>query len=189
MAAMKAVYVDVPEELLEERRRRGLDKRDELWDGVVHMVPPPRELHQRVAARLLRVLAPLAEDRGLRAYYETGLFHTAEDYRVPDQLYVRPELATERGVEGPADLVVELVSPVDETYDKIDWYAARGVEELLLVHPSDRRVELLRNVGGRLLPVTADTDGAVRSAALDAAFAGVEGPVLRVSWAGGTADV
>lgn len=178
---MKAVLLDVPESVLQDRRRRGLDKRDELWDGVLHMVPPASELHQRVGAELLMVLGAQARRRGLRAYYETGLFRTGDDYRVPDQAYVRPEATSERGLEEGADVVVEFVSEGDETYDKIDWYAARGVAEMLIVHPSDRRVELLRRVGDRLLPVTADAEGVVRSDVLGAAFATVDGPRLRVT--------
>lgn len=180
---MKAVLLDVPQSVLEERRRRGLDKRDELWDGVLRMIPPASELHQRVGGKLFAALQPLAERRGLRAYYETGLFRTDDDYRVPGQAYVHPEATSERGIEEGADLVVELVSPGDETYDKIDWYAARGVAEMLIVHPGERRAELLRRVGDRLLPVTADAEGWVRSEALGAGFATVErdGPRLCVA--------
>lgn len=109
--------------------------------------------------------------------------------RGPDQAYVRPEATSERGIEEGADLVVELVSPGDETYDKIDWHAARGVAEMLIVHPGERRAELLRRVGARLLPVTADAEGWVRSEALGAGFTAVEGPRLRVAGDDGAADV
>lgn len=186
---MKAVLLEVPQSVLEDRRRKGLDKRDELWDGVVHLVPPAGELHQRIGGKLFALLLPLAERRGLRAYYETGLFRTESDYRVPDQVYTRPEVTSERGVEEGADLVVELVSPGDETYDKIDWYAARGVREMLIVHPGERRVELLRRVGDRLLPVTADAEGQVRSEVLGAAFGTADGPRLRVAGDEGPAEV
>jgi hypothetical protein len=33
--------LDVPGSLLDERRRLGLDVVDEVWEGVLHMVPPP----------------------------------------------------------------------------------------------------------------------------------------------------
>lgn len=186
---MKAVLLEVPESVLADRRQRGLDQRDEVWDGVLHMVPPAGELHQRVGSELLLVLGPRARRHGLRSYYETGLFRTEDDYRVPDQVYCRPEVTSERGVEAGAELVVELVSPGDETYDKIDWYAARAVSEMLIVHPAERRVDLLRRVGDRLLPVTADAQGWVRSDVLGAAFATVAGPRLRVADADGHTDI
>lgn len=186
---MKAVLLDVPPELLEERRRRGADKVDEMWDGVVHMVPPASALHQRVGVRLLQLLAPLADARGLVAFYETGLFRAGTDYRVPDQLYVRPELVSDRGVEGPADLVVEIRSPDDETYDKINWYAALGVDELLVVHPGERRAELLRRTDDRLAAVPPDADGTVRSEVLGVGFTSAPGPRLVLLWSDGQAEI
>src|SRR5207253_7751168 len=126
---MRAVMLEVPESILVERRRIGADLRDEMWDGELHMVPPASEGHQHLSGRLFRVLAPLAEDLGMRAYVEAGLFRPGvdDDYRVPDQMYSRPELRSERGIEGPAALVVEVLSPSDESYRKLDWYGSLGV--------------------------------------------------------------
>ncbi|MGH3897734.1 MAG: Uma2 family endonuclease [Pseudonocardiaceae bacterium] len=152
---MRAVLFEVPEAMLAERHRLGLDGRDEVWNGVPHVVPPAGGPHQRLDSDLLQVLAPLSKRRGLVASYETGLFCAADDYRVPDQFHCRPEHESERGVEG-AELVVETRSKGDETYEKIDFYASLGVREMLIVHPQGRWVELLRAVGDRLLPVTAD---------------------------------
>lgn len=186
---MKAVLVDVPAALLRERRQTGADKFDEMWGGVLHMVPPPSALHQRVASQLHRLLAPLAEARGLVAFYETGLFRSDDDYRVPDQLYVRPELVTGRGVEGPAELVVELRSPNDETDEKIDWYAASSVRELLIIEPAERRVELLRLRDRRLVPLAPDADGGVQSEVLGVRLASVPGPRLVLNWSEGQAEI
>ncbi len=91
--------------MLDERRPLGLDGQDEMWDGVLHMVPPAGG-PQRIGAKLLAVLLPLAGRRGLVGHYEAGLFRSQSDYRVPDQLYCRPEDMSERGAEGAA-LVVE----------------------------------------------------------------------------------
>lgn len=91
------------------------------------------------------------------------------------------------GQEG-ADLVVEIRSPGDETYQKIGFYEEMGVQELLIVHPLEKRVELLRAVDKRLLPVSGDAQGGVRSDVLGASFATVES-VLRISWSEGSADI
>ena len=184
---MRAVLLEVPEALLEARRRTGADKADEVWDGVLHMVPPASGPHRELGSELHLVLGPLARRRGLGSRYETGLFRTADDYRVPDQLYARPEQFSQRGAEG-ALLVVEIRSPDDETYRKIDWYAERGVVELLVLHPADRRFELLRNVGGRLLPVTTDEGGGARSEVLGVRFVARDGR-LHVTWEDGAAQL
>ena len=185
------MLVEVPEALIEERRRTGADRWDELWEGELHMVPPPSGLHQRLGTKLVIVLNPLATARGLVGSYETGLYRpgTDTDYRVPDQVYARPELATDRGVDGPAEVVVELVSPGDETYDKLAFYADLGVGEVLVVHPVERRVELFVLRGSRYLAVQPDAGGFVRSAALGATFGTVAGPRLAVGWEGGAVEV
>lgn len=187
---MQGVLLEVPEALLEQRRRTGVDRFDECWDGVLHMPPPPNELHGSFGTDLLFVLVPIARRRGLRPYGDgTGLFRSGDDYRVPDQQYVRPEQRSARGVELPAELVVELRSPHDETYAKLDWYAAGGVREVLIVDPPTRAVELFVLRDGRLLPLSPDADGAVRSAVLGVTFRTAAGPVLRVEWEGGSAEV
>ncbi|MGH3698985.1 MAG: hypothetical protein ACRDRU_29160 [Pseudonocardiaceae bacterium] len=114
---MRAVLLEVPEAMLAERYRLGLDGRDEVWNGVLHIVPPPGGPHQEAGGELFLVLGPLAKRQGLRPHYETGL----------------------------------------------GFYAELGVREMLIVHPEGRWVELLRAVGGRLLSVSADPEGGVRS--------------------------
>ena len=42
-----------------------------------------------------------------------------------------------------AALVVEIVSPDDETWEKLDFYAAHHVDELLIVDPQERQVHWL----------------------------------------------
>jgi Uma2 family endonuclease len=47
-----------------------------------------------------------------------------------------------------AALVFEVVSPDDETWDKLPFYAAHGVDELLIVDPTERSVHWLALEGG-----------------------------------------
>jgi Uma2 family endonuclease len=177
--------LEVPQALLADRLWRGADRWDEMWDGELHMVPPPSERHQDVSFRLIRVLGSIAEERGLLARFETGLFRPGveNDYRVPDQLYATPALRSERGIEGAAELVVEILSPTDETYRKLDWYASVGVGEVLVVDPETRRVELFALRGGRMGPVTP-----VVIECLGVTAETVDG-TLRLTWDGGTADI
>ncbi|MDN5857588.1 MAG: Uma2 family endonuclease [Pseudonocardia sp.] len=182
---MRVLMVDAPQAMLDERRRLDQDKRDEMWDGVLHMVPPAGGPHQGLGYGFLRVAGPLAEQRGLVPRYETGLFRSDSDYRVPDLSFCRPEHLSERGLEG-AELVVEIRSPRDETYEKLDFYARVGVLELLVLHPRPRRVELFRNVAGRMLPV--QSDGKVHSEVLGLTLH-VEDDELVLAWDGGTARI
>lgn len=179
--------LETPTEMLDERRRLGLDGRDEMWDGVLHVVPPAGGPHQRLSGDFYFIARPLAERRGLVAHFETGLFGSEEDFRVPDLSFSRPEHLSERGVEG-AELVVEVRSARDESYAKLDFYAAMGVREALVLHPQGRRFELFRNVDGRMVPVSPAHDGAVACEVLDVRLATLDGR-LRSTWADGSAEV
>ncbi len=178
--------LEVPRALLDERRAKGLDKSDERWEGELHIVPPPSDRHQEVGAELLLVLAPLGKQRGLLPRYDpTALFRPGvdDDWRVPDQTHGRPELRSDRGIEGRAELVVEILSPNDETYRKLDWYASVGVAEVLVIDPDTKRVELYANRVGRMVrvePVFVEALG-VRAETVD--------DKLRLTWEGGAADI
>jgi len=186
---VRAVQVHASESLVEERRRVGIDKKDERWGGEWHFVNPPKRWHARLNADLFLALAPLARRAGLEPYGDnTGVFaDPAQDWRVPDQVHARPELGIEEGLSG-ADLVVEIRSPGDESYEKLPFYAARAVGEVLIVH-QDRKFELYRLRDDGNYVVIEDGSGRVTSVPLQATFTTVEGPRLRIEWDGGWAQV
>ena len=64
------------------------------------------------------------------------------DHRVPDAVVVR-ERAKLVWVPTAA-IVVEVVSPGDETYQKFGFYHLRGVEEILVADPAKRELRLFR---------------------------------------------
>jgi len=182
---MRAVLVNASESIVDERRRLGIDSQDERWEGEWHFVNPPKYWHPRLNSDMFLVLAPLARRRGLEPFGDSlGIFADLEtDWRVPDQVYARPDQAIEEGVTG-AEFVVELRSPGDETYAKLPFFAARGITEVLIVH-RDRRFELYRLApDGGYQPA----DDAA-SAVLGVTFATVDGPKLRMAWTEGTAEV
>jgi Uma2 family endonuclease len=47
-----------------------------------------------------------------------------------------------------AALVLEIVSPGDQSWEKLDFYAAHGVEELLIADPQEKTVSWMGLVGG-----------------------------------------
>ncbi|HET6953373.1 MAG TPA: Uma2 family endonuclease [Acidimicrobiales bacterium] len=181
---MRAVMIEVPPHLLEERRRMGADRWDEMWEGELHMVPPPAERHQSLGARLIEVLGPIARARGLKVAYEIGLFLRDDDYRMPDLAVYRPDQASERGLEAAAELVVELVSPGDESRVKLPWYASLDVREVLLIARDSLCPELYRCDSGKPVPVAP-----AESATIGCRFE-VAGPdILRVTTPAGAVDI
>jgi len=180
--------LEAPQALLDERASKGLDRRDEMWDGVLHVVPPAQGRHQDIGSQFVAMLQPLARGCGLKYLYETGVFRPGrdDDYRVPDNLVCSPDVMSERGVEGAAHAVVEIASPGDESYDKIGWYLDVGVREVVIVDRDTLVVEVFRSVDGRGEPVRAD-DTTLR--ALGVRFMRVDGDHLRVTWPGGQAEV
>lgn len=127
--------------LLERRRRLGQDGFDEVWEGVLHMNPAPSGRHARIEAQLLAVLQPLASAAELTVLGQFNLGVDEHDYRVPDGGLHRD--FTDHVFYATAALVIEIVSPGDESWEKLPFYAAHGVEELLIVDPGSRTVSWL----------------------------------------------
>ena len=155
---MKAVMLDVPQDLLDRRRRWGADKKDEVWDGVLHMVPPPRRTHQDFEVELLFWLRAFwAEPLGNRVHRGVGLT-TADnledwvhDYRVPDLTLLTPDrfhIDHDVCFAGAPAVVVEIHSPGDEAYEKFGFYAEVGAPEYWILHRDTRRPELYALRGG-----------------------------------------
>jgi Uma2 family endonuclease len=134
------------EALLERRRRLGQDLFDEVWEGVRHMNPAPSGGHARIEAQLLAALQPLAMPAELTVVGQFNLGDDEHDYRVPDGGLQRE--FTDRVFYPTAALVIEIVSPGDETWEKLAFYAAHSVEELLIIDPKDRTVSWLGLEGG-----------------------------------------
>ena len=126
---------------LERRRALGLDRFDEVWEGEYHVAPEAHRGHGDVAHQLAVLLRPRAQAVGLWGSGRLNL-GSPDDYRVPDQAYLR-ERATD--VWNPtAAIVVEIVSPGDESYAKLGFYHRIGVEEVLIVDPLRQAVEWYR---------------------------------------------
>jgi len=150
LEAMATLVLDPPpaefEALLERRRARGQDRHDEVWEGVYVMMPAPGEALRILDDRLAELLRPLARQAGLGSSGEFNLGDT-DDYVVPDRGLHRPEV---RGDWRPsAALVVEILSPGDRTRERLPFYAAHGVEEVVIVDPKERQVQWLGLEAGR----------------------------------------
>lgn len=134
------------EALKERRRRAGVDRLDEVWEGVLHVVPAPSHEHGRLAVQLVRTIGPIADRAGLEMTDACNIGHSEEDFRVPDLALHRP--GTTGTWHPTAALVVEIVSPEDETWQKLPFYAAHGVDEVLVADPGKRSIHWLALAGG-----------------------------------------
>jgi Uma2 family endonuclease len=174
LAFVRTLLPDPPpaefEALLERRRRRGTDTRDEVWEGVLHMNPPPSFAHERIASELHWLLRPQALAAGLLLVGTVGI-GVKDENRVPDLMLQRPQDA-EPQWQQTAALVVEIVSPGDETWEKLSFYAAHKVDELLILDPRKRSVDWLALTGGSYEPTE-------RSDLIDLSAAE---PAQRVDW-------
>jgi hypothetical protein len=72
------------EALMERRRRAGADRFDEVWDGVLHMVPAANNALALIQMQLGRLIGPLAEPHGLHVGGPFNLGADEHDFRIPD---------------------------------------------------------------------------------------------------------
>jgi Uma2 family endonuclease len=97
--------------------------------------------------------------------HEFNVGDSERDFRVPDGGLHRSRPSG--AWQATAALVVEIVSPGDETRQKLAFYARRGIDEILIVDPADRSVAWLALRDGEYQPVT--SSGLVEFGAADLA--------------------
>ncbi len=151
---MRTLVLDPPppavEQLLEQRRRTGADRRDEVWEGVLHIAPVPHSRHARLQWQLALLFDGPARTAGLEPSSEFNLGEP-DDYRIPDGGLHHP---TPDGLYlATAALVIEILSRGDETWDKRPFYAAHDVEELVIIDPDTRTVQWLALADGAYRPI------------------------------------
>ncbi len=161
------------------------DTHAEWVDGKVMLMSPISVKHQNVGRFLLALVSHFTElhQMGLVSY-EPFQMKTGPDLpgRSPDILFVANENLSrlkETYLDGPADLVIEIVSPESRVRDrgeKYYEYEQGGVREYWLIDPLRKQAEF--NVLGedsfyRAVPI--GDDGIFRSRVL-------EGLWLKVDW-------
>jgi Uma2 family endonuclease len=125
-------------------------RRYEIIEGELYEMPAPSWAHATVIANLISALVPLVVMLGGR--WRTApldVFFQGADPVQPDIIVLLPDSQahpTERGVEGPPDLLVEVLSPSNRGHDlltKRALHARAGVREYWLVDPEARTIEIL----------------------------------------------
>jgi len=139
-------------------------KRYELFDGEVFVTPAPSPLHQRLVLRLARALQDYFGTRAEVFVAPIDVIFSPHDVVQSDIVAVENQTqVSQRGIEGPPLLVVEVLSPATAIYDrsvKSRHYAALGVRHYWILDPPARTLECYRAEEGVLRLVasaTADT--------------------------------
>ena len=127
------------------------DKRYQLLDGELILAAAPNDKHQVIVMNLLVQLYQFVRLFNLGqvrvAPYDVVLSNF--DVAQPDILFVSNERAaiiTDANIQGAPDLVVEILSPSTQRYDrgyKRTLYSRHGVREYWLVDPEAATVEVL----------------------------------------------
>ncbi len=177
---MTAASIAVPrrmnfEEFLQWARSQTEDVSAELVEGNVEFMSPVSAEHQSLGAFLLAILFELADSRQLgRVFYESFVMRAGpQTGREPDILFVATHnlhRLRENHLEGPADLVIEIVSPESRTRDRVTKraeYERLGVPEYWVLDQAQREALFYQlQADGTYRLVAADEQNIYRSSAM-----------------------
>src|SRR5262249_23658504 len=142
MDTVRILDVNMAFGLIQDRQTRGIDRFDEVWEGV-YVVPPLANLpHQDLVTDLTGIMyqAINMEDRGkvqAGANVSDRRIGWEHNFRAPDVVVV---LTNSRAVNcethwlGGPDFLIEIQSPGDETERIMPFYSQIQVRELLIIH-------------------------------------------------------
>jgi len=125
----------------------------QLIEGELVMSPAPAPDHQRTSIRLSTKLFNLLSKnkKGEVLYSPVDVYLDEENAYQPDIVVILKDgkaEVTERGVEGPPDIVIEILSPSTAYYDlteKKEVYERVGVREYWIVDPKRKAIEVYKN--------------------------------------------
>jgi Uma2 family endonuclease len=167
---MRAVIPAVPPDILAWRKRTGADMWDEMWEGVLHMAPMPNREHQDLEWAMETYLRlRWARPQGTRVYHNINVASPGgwpNNYRIPDLVLLTPErfgIDRNEYFEGAPEVVVEIRSPGDESYDKLEFYAQLGVPEVWIIDRDRKTPEIHTLRAGHYTPQATGADGWVLS--------------------------
>jgi Uma2 family endonuclease len=155
----------------------------EWVDGRVVPMSPVSDAHQDVGGLLLSVLRAYVEERaiGVVRHDPFQMKVGPKSSRAPDILFLaKANLSrlTPHYLDGPADLVVEIIGPGSGRVDRGDKYyeyEEGGVREYWLLDPQRQQADFYQlDEGGVFRPVLPDDQGIYRSAVLDGLWLNVD---------------
>ncbi|HHT9126213.1 MAG TPA: Uma2 family endonuclease [Candidatus Brocadiia bacterium] len=127
------------------------DKRYEIIEGDLYMIPSPFTKHQEISFNLTLILSEFIrqEDLGKIFYAPCDVLLSEYDIVQPDILFIskeRSNIITEKNIQGAPDLIIEILSRSRKHIDKrlkSRLYARSGVKEYWIVDPDKETIEVL----------------------------------------------
>lgn len=172
---------DVEKRVRESRHASGLDRYDEVWEGVYMMAPLANNEHQILAFRLAVICQEATGwDDENQVFAGINLSDRdegwTENYLVPDvAVFLKGTKAQDRETHwlGGPDFAIEIVSLDDRSRDKLPFYAKVATRELVLLDRYPWSLELFRLKRGKLQSqgkITPDDKQSLASDVLDLTF-------------------
>jgi Uma2 family endonuclease len=146
-------------------------RRYELHEGELSVTPAPGTRHQRVSGALHLLLSPYVATQGLGEVLYAPVDVILADTTIvqPDLVYLDPtraHLVSDRGIEGPPTLVVEILSPSTTRNDrgiKAELYRRYDVPYYWIVDPEAGTIEAYGLAEGRYTLLARVSGGAAVS--------------------------
>jgi len=140
--------------------------RYEIIDGELYEMPAPTSAHAVAIIELISLLLPLVKRLGGRLLTAPlDVFFAGADPVQPDLVVFFPDgraRLVRRGVEGPPDLLIEVLSPSNRAHDQVRkraLYAGAGVREYWIVDPDAASIEIIGADGETVQRVVAVVEG------------------------------
>ena len=129
--------------------------RYEIHDGELSVTLTPNIMHQKISGRFLLALGLHVRTNQLGEIYAAPIDVILAPTTVvqPDLVFIgndRRAIITQRAIEGPPTLVIEILSPSTSRTDRItkaQLYAKHGVPHYWLLDPDQQTVEAYELVG------------------------------------------
>jgi hypothetical protein len=161
-------------QVMRERAELGIDIFDEVWDGEPRFSPAPHCGCQDIVAHLVMAFEVQAKRHGLAEVMRQVNLRQAgtgeTNYRIPDIVAIpldKLHFVATGWVEGGASLVCELRTPREKLGARLEFFAERGVPEVLYCDWRTLRFEVLRPGASGHAVQPCDPDGAGEIRALD----------------------
>ena len=124
--------------------------RYQLIEGDLFMAPAPNRYHQGISFNITLLLGEYLRKRPIGKLYTApfDVYFDQINAHQPDLLFVSKKnysILTDAGAEGAPDFIVEILSPKTAFLDKKSKrrvFARAGVEELWIIDPEDRLIQV-----------------------------------------------